>query len=139
VLPNVVPQRTASLYLVEDTLFAYRSASSFSSDSTAFPYGEALKIKKEKTTEQQIYKVLGPPSGRSTHPLAANPGGRSIHYEVTLWNDPPQMVTKRQLSIYLSQDGVIEDYSVDNRKEAAFPHAAARRFDGRANRSPFVR
>jgi hypothetical protein len=135
----VFPQRSASVYLVDDTLLAYRSASSFNSDSTDFHLSLAAKIKNGNTTEQQIYAAPGPPSGRATYPLAASPGGHSIFYEVTLWNDPLRGVTKKRLSIYLTQDGVIEDFFTDSRIEPTFSTAPPRRFGGRPPRIPAMR
>lgn len=118
VLPDVRPHRAAHVYLVDDTLIGYYSASSFRLDSTDFDLGKASAIEKGKTTEQQIYALFGKPSGRGIYPWAASASGRSVFYDVTLWNSPPGVITSKILTIQLTADGIVEDFSANSKTDS---------------------
>lgn len=114
-LSGVRPGRWANIYLVNDKLAGYYIGSSFKSDSTDFEPSRASAIVKNKTTEAEVIAMLGRPSGRGIYPMAHSPSGHSFFYNTTLRNHPAGSITTKSLSVQFSQDGVVEDFSVNSK------------------------
>ena len=112
VIPNIRPQRYAFLYFIEDRLVAYRTGSSFKSDSTDFELAKAFVfIRRGITTEQDVMALFGPPSGRGNYPISPDKKLRSMFYEVDLWNHPTLAITRKRMRFDINAEGKVEDFS----------------------------
>lgn len=115
VMANVRPYRKLVLYFIDDVLIGYFRISSFKSDSTDFDLSKASAIVKNKTTEQEVMKLLGAPGGGGIYPFSVSPNSRSVFYDVTLVNHPVGSTTRKQLTVHFFENGVVSDFSADSK------------------------
>ena len=104
------PWRRAFLYFRDDKLVGYFQTSNFTADATKFNVDQVGSLQKGKTTEKDVLAVLGQPSGRGMYPLALDERGRALFYNFSV----PERgsVVSQQARVFLSADGVVQDFSV---------------------------
>lgn len=114
---GVSPQRSATFHFWDDLLVAFSYTSSFSADSTAFSEAAVYQIKRGKSTEADVVRLLGPPSGRAIYPFTARPGDEVLEYFNFEWNTGRGQHTARRLTVFLGTDLVVQDYRYDTSTE----------------------
>ncbi len=124
VAPGFRPARRALFYFQGGKLVGYFRSSNFKADSTRFDVEKSSTFQKGKTTEKDVVSILGLPSGRGIYPLAADRDGRALFYDFVLPGHPPGSTTTEQARVYISADGVVQDFNV-NSSSAANPVAPA--------------
>jgi hypothetical protein len=115
---GVSPQRGATFHFWNDMLVAFSYTSSFSADSTDFSEAAVYQIKRGQSTEADVVRLLGPPSGRAIYPFTARPGDEVLEYFNFEWNTGRGQHTARRLSVFLGTDLVVQDYRYDSSTEA---------------------
>lgn len=117
VLPGVQPTRWTTVMLSDGVLIAAYSSSSFPADATNSDPAAAARITKGVSTEADVIRALGQPSGRGGYPLAS-PGGRLLTYFQDLVNHPAGSITKKRIWVYIDGTGTVEDFTVRSDQEA---------------------
>ena len=62
-MENVFPEKQLIMYFVDDTLNGCTKASSFKIGATDFDLNKISQLEKNKGTEQDVLRLLGPPGG----------------------------------------------------------------------------
>lgn len=114
VVPGVRPQRRALMYFADDRLVGYFRLSSFKADATDFRLERADDLRKGETREDEVIARIGEPAGRGIYPMAAQPGGRALFYNQQLVNSPAGSTTRKELRVFLSPQGVVEDFTASS-------------------------
>lgn len=117
VLPGVQPTRWATVMLSDGVVIAYYASSSFPADATNSDPAGAAKIAKGLSTEADVIRVLGQPSGRGGYPMAS-PGGKLLTYFQDLVNHPAGSITKKRIWVQIDNTGLVEDFTVRSDQEA---------------------
>jgi len=72
--------RAIGFYFVEDTLVGYEFVSSFAEDNTDFNEMKINQITEDKTTLNEVIKLLGRPSGYYIYPMIESESGEAAAY-----------------------------------------------------------
>lgn len=112
------PWRRAFLYFHENKLVGIFRASNFKADSTRFAIDKVSEFQKGKTTEQDVVAALGQSSGRGIYPLALQKDGRALFYNFVLPNHPPGSTTTDDLRVFVSADGIVQDFALTSNSKA---------------------
>jgi outer membrane protein assembly factor BamE (lipoprotein component of BamABCDE complex) len=77
---NLVPARAQSLYFHDGRLVAHEFVSSWAEDSTDFDTSRLGEIVRGKTTREEVYRLLGEPSGFAVYPMIRALKGEAAIY-----------------------------------------------------------
>jgi len=109
---EISPSRSAWFHFSGGKLLAYATLSSFQSDSTDFDPTQLKKIEKGKSTESDVLKLFGLPSGRSVYPAAKDVGGYGLNYEVFIFDKNTRKGTLKRLSVFFNASKVVSDFEL---------------------------
>lgn len=108
---SIVPARAMTLYFSNDILVGYEFVSSFADDHTNFDEDKISSIVKGESTQSEVVKLLGRPSGYYIHPLTKATTGQAMAYVyVQVAGGPFSMRMYRKVLIVTMDDsGVVKD------------------------------
>lgn len=110
---GIEPSRSAWLEFASDKLIGVTSISSFYQDSTNFDESLVKKLEKGKTTEEEVLRLLGKPAGRGVYPIAKEPSGTRMTYQVFLFDAKTRKGTMKILHVYLSPARIVSDFDLN--------------------------
>lgn len=104
-------KRYAWLSFSGDKMLSNILSSTFGSEATDFDEAEASKLKKGTSTQQDVLKLLGAPSGHSIYPLARDIGGSRWYYKVRWWRD--NRMHGKTLRIDFDSSMLVSDFALN--------------------------
>lgn len=110
---GIEPSRSVWFNFSGDKLIGYSISSSFKQDSTDFDHSLIKKIEKGKTTEADLVRLFGQPTGRGMYPLAKEPGGARAIYQVFFYDRTNRKSTMKVFGAYLAPNQVVSDYDLN--------------------------
>lgn len=114
---DIQPSRSAWFQFAGEKLISFVTRSSFKSDSTDFDENLVKKIEKNKTTEADVIRFFGRPSGASIYPSSKEMGGTGIVYETFQFNKNTRKATAKRLVVFFNTKNIVTDFdfSITNR------------------------
>jgi hypothetical protein len=112
VQPDVQPSRSGWLQFSNNKVLAYVTRSSFKADSTDFDETQVKQLVKGKSTEADVEKLFGPPSGAGIYPVAKDPDGSALNYEIFTFDRKTRKSTLKRLTVFLNASRVVTDYDL---------------------------
>lgn len=105
-------ERKAIFSFHDDVLIGYNYRSDFPADATRFDEGKVSQIVSGRSTESDILRLFGEPSGRSVYPLISlqNYYVYSYSYRVL---DVGKTERSVQLDVLFAPDGTVKEYRLD--------------------------
>jgi hypothetical protein len=109
---GVVPARAIGLYFYNDTLVGYEFISSWAEDNTDFDEGKTNQIVKGTTTQAEVVRLLGKPSGYAIYPMIKAATGQAAVYtymEVSGGPFTSRKVYRKGLVVTFDDHGIVTD------------------------------
>lgn len=110
---EIEPSRSAWFQFAGEKLVSFVTRSSFKADSTDFDENLVKNIEKNKTTEAEVIRLFGRPSGASIYPNAKEIGGTGIIYETFQFNKNTRKGTSKRLAIFFNSKKVVTDFDLN--------------------------
>lgn len=109
---DIQPSRSAWFQFAGDKLISFVTRSSFKSDSTDFDENLVRKIEKNKTTEADVIRLFGRPSGANIYPSSKEVGGTGIVYETFQFNKNTRKATSKRLVVFFNSKKIVTDFDL---------------------------
>lgn len=114
----IIPQRTLSYTLYNDTMVGEEFNSTMEGEATEFDGKKAVAIKKGTSTRADVIALLGKPSGEVLYPVIKDKNGRGLVYAYSYARFAGMLTTYNNYLLVVSFDdkNIVTDvsYKVDN-------------------------
>lgn len=112
-LAGIEPSRSAALMFSRGVLLNYMTRSSFQSDSSNFDEAMVRQLERGRTTEADVVRIFGQPSGRGLYPFSKEVDGSVMHYQIYLFGKETRKGTSKRLTVYLNSSRVVTDFDLN--------------------------
>ncbi len=112
-LAGIEPSRSAALMFSRGVLLNYMTRSSFNSDSSNFDEAMVRQLERGRTTEADVVRIFGQPSGRGLYPFSKEIDGSVMHYQTFLFSKETRKGTSKRLTVFLNAARVVTDFDLN--------------------------
>lgn len=114
----IVPQRSLTYTLFNDTMVGEEFNSTFDVEKTEFDGSKAAAIQKGKSTRADVIGLMGKPSGEVIYPIIKDKNGRGLVYAYTYARFAGMLTSYNNylLVVTLDEQNIVTDvsYKIDN-------------------------